>query len=69
MFEPSFGARLATGGASDNSYVDALGKRGRIKMNSACMAAPVAICNNCGRALKRIVVGGERNVVCEECQV
>jgi formamidopyrimidine-DNA glycosylase len=59
---------LATGGASDNSYVDALGKRGTYQNEFLVYGRTGEPCNNCGRELKRVVVGGRGTWVCEECQ-
>lgn len=59
---------LATGGASDNSYVDAYGKRGSYQDEFLVYSRTGEPCNTCGMPLKRIVVGGRGTWVCEECQ-
>ncbi len=59
---------LATGGASDNSYVDAYGNRGTYQDEFLVYGRTGEPCHNCGLALKRIVVGGRGTWVCEHCQ-
>ena len=59
---------LATGGASDNSYVDAYGKRGTYQDEFLTYGRTGEPCNNCGRGLRRIVVGGRGTWMCEYCQ-
>lgn len=59
---------LATGGASDNSYVDAYGQRGTYQDEFLVYGRTGEPCNRCGTALKRIVVGGRGTWVCESCQ-
>jgi len=59
---------LLTGGASDNSYVDAYGKRGTYQNEFLTYGRTGEPCNKCGLSLARIVVGGRGTWVCEECQ-
>lgn len=59
---------LFTGGASDNSYVDAYGKRGTYQNEFLVYGRSGEPCNKCGILLKRIVVGGRGSWVCSECQ-
>jgi len=59
---------LATGGASDNSYVDAYGKRGSYQNEFLVYGRTSEPCNKCGMTLKRIIVGGRGTWICEGCQ-
>lgn len=59
---------LATGGASDNSYVDAYGERGSYQDEFLTYRRTGEPCNKCGVGLKRIVVSGRGTWMCEECQ-
>lgn len=59
---------LATGGASDNSYVDAYGQRGRYQDEFLTYRRTGEPCNSCGTPIVRIVVGGRGSWVCEQCQ-
>ncbi|MBL8032023.1 MAG: hypothetical protein JNK33_06925, partial [Candidatus Doudnabacteria bacterium] len=59
---------LATGGASDNTYRDFYGGRGGYQNEFLTYGRTGEPCNNCGLALKRIVVGGRGTWVCEKCQ-
>ena len=59
---------LATGGASDNTYRDFYGGRGGYQNEFLVYGRTGEPCNNCGRALKRVVVGGRGTWVCEVCQ-
>jgi formamidopyrimidine-DNA glycosylase len=59
---------LATGGASDNSYVDAYGKRGTYQDEFLVYSRTGKPCLNCDTPLKRIVVGGRGTWVCTQCQ-
>ncbi len=59
---------LATGGASDNTYRDFYGGRGRYQNEFLVYGRTGEACNKCGRELKRIVVGGRGTWVCEHCQ-
>lgn len=59
---------LATGGASDNSYVNALGEKGSYQKEFRVYKRTNQPCYRCGTNLKRIVVGGRGTWVCEKCQ-
>lgn len=59
---------LLTGGASDNSYVNALGKKGKYQDEFRVYKRTGEQCGRCGRILKRVVVGGRGSWLCEECQ-
>lgn len=59
---------LVTGGASDNSYVDALGRKGRYQDEFLTYKRTGQPCFNCETPLVRIVVGGRGSWVCKKCQ-
>ncbi|MEI8232719.1 MAG: DNA-formamidopyrimidine glycosylase [bacterium] len=59
---------LYLGGASDNTYRDFYGGRGGYQNEFLVYGRTGEPCNNCGRSLKRIVVGGRGTWMCEECQ-
>lgn len=59
---------LITGGASDNSYVNALGLKGSYQDEFLTYKRTNKPCLRCGLPLKRIVVGGRGSWVCEKCQ-
>ncbi len=59
---------LATGGASDNSYVNALGEKGSYQNEFRVYGRTNEPCYRCGKLLKRIVVGGRGTWMCEDCQ-
>ncbi len=59
---------LATGGASDNSYVDAYGKRGAYQNEFLVYGRTGEPCRKCGRELKYLKIGGRGSWVCENCQ-
>lgn len=59
---------LVTGGASDNSYVNALGQKGSYQDEFLTYKRTNKPCLKCGLPLKRIVVGGRGSWVCESCQ-
>lgn len=59
---------LATGGASDNTYRDFYGGRGRYQDEFLTYGRTGEPCNKCGMPLKRIVVGGRGTWVCDKCQ-
>lgn len=60
---------LVTGGASDNSYVDATGAKGSYQNEFRVYRRTDEPCNRCGMLLKRVVVGGRGTWVCERCQL
>ncbi|TXH02505.1 MAG: bifunctional DNA-formamidopyrimidine glycosylase/DNA-(apurinic or apyrimidinic site) lyase [Candidatus Moraniibacteriota bacterium] len=59
---------LTTGGASDNSYVNALGQKGSYQDEFRVYKRTGKPCLQCGRILERIVVGGRGTWVCANCQ-
>ncbi len=59
---------LITGGASDNSYVDALGARGRYQDEFRVYRRAGEPCLKCGQKLRRVVVGGRGTWLCVVCQ-
>jgi formamidopyrimidine-DNA glycosylase len=59
---------LMTGGASDNSYVNARGEKGSYQDEFLVYGRSGAPCLCCGTPLIRIVVGGRGTWVCELCQ-
>lgn len=59
---------LSTGGASDNSYVNAYGEKGSYQDEFLTYRRNGQPCHKCGKPLKRIVVGGRGTWVCEKCQ-
>ncbi|EKD80388.1 MAG: hypothetical protein ACD_40C00121G0001 [uncultured bacterium] len=60
---------LATGGASDNSYVNAKGEMGSYQNEFLVYGRTGEPCNRCGTKLQRIVVGGRGTWVCQKCQL
>lgn len=59
---------LVTGGASDNSYVNALGEKGSYQDEFRVYKRTGKPCLECGTKLERIVVGGRGSWVCSKCQ-
>ena len=59
---------LVTGGASDNSYVNALGEKGSYQDEFRVYKRTGKPCLKCGQTLKRVVVGGRGTWLCEVCQ-
>lgn len=59
---------LLTGGASDNSYVNALGERGSYQDEFRVYRRTGEPCQRCGTKLERIVVGGRGSWYCHQCQ-
>lgn len=59
---------LVTGGASDNSYVDALGQRGSYQDEFRAYRRTGEPCLKCGQKLRRVVVGGRGTWLCVVCQ-
>lgn len=59
---------LITGGASDNSYVNALGKKGSYQDEFRVYKRTGKPCLRCGKKLERVVVGGRGTWVCAKCQ-
>jgi len=60
---------LRTGGASDNSYLDAYGKKGKYQEEFLTYGKTKGKCEKCGRPLTREKVGGRGTWWCESCQV
>lgn len=59
---------IATGGASDNSYVNGLGEKGSYQDEFRVYKRTGEPCDRCSTMLKRVVVGGRGSWVCEKCQ-
>lgn len=59
---------LATGGASDNSYVDAYGTKGTYQNEFLVYGRGGEPCRKCGRLLQYLKIGGRGSWVCENCQ-
>lgn len=59
---------ILTGGASDNSYVNALGKKGSYQDEFRVYKRTGEPCMRCGSKLERVVVGGRGSWVCARCQ-
>ncbi len=59
---------LATGGASDNSYVNAYGEKGSYQDEFLTYRRTGQSCKKCNELIKRIVVGGRGTWVCTRCQ-
>jgi formamidopyrimidine-DNA glycosylase len=59
---------LATGGASDNSYVDALNKRGSYQDEFLVYRRTGEPCLVCQNKIARVVVGGRGSFYCPRCQ-
>jgi len=59
---------LLTGGASDNSYVDANGEKGSYQNEFLTYRRTGQACRKCGEPIKRIVVSGRGTWICEVCQ-
>ena len=59
---------LITGGASDNSYVNALGQKGSYQDEFRVYKRTGKPCLKCGTKLERIVVGGRGTWMCQSCQ-
>lgn len=59
---------LRTGGASDNSYLDAYGKKGSYQDEFLTYGKTKGECNKCGEKLSYGKVGGRGTWWCESCQ-
>jgi len=59
---------LITGGASDNSYVNALGQKGKYQEEFRVYKRTGQACLACGNKIERVVVGGRGSFVCIKCQ-
>lgn len=57
------------GGSSENSYVNALGEKGKMQEHFRVYAKQGKPCpNKCGGVIKRIALGGRGTFFCESCQ-
>ena len=59
---------IELGGSSVSDYVDADGVRGFFQLEHKVYGRAGEDCNDCGTALKKIVVGGRTTVYCPHCQ-
>ncbi len=59
---------LVTGGASDNSYVNGLGEKGKYQEEFRVYKRAGKPCLRCAKALVRVVVGGRGSWICQMCQ-
>lgn len=59
---------IVTGGASDNSYVNAKGEKGKYQEEFRVYKRTGESCLMCGTKLRRVVVGGRGSWVCTKCQ-
>jgi len=59
---------LKAGGASDNSYLDAYGKKGRYQDEFVVYGKTRGQCPSCGRELKYLKVSGRGTWYCDYCQ-
>ncbi|KKP69805.1 DNA-formamidopyrimidine glycosylase [candidate division CPR3 bacterium GWF2_35_18] len=56
-------------GASDNSYLDAFGKKGQYQEHFLVYGKNKENCPNCGSVIQKIVVGGRGTFYCPKCQL
>ena len=59
---------IKLGGSSVSDYVDAAGVRGFFQLEHKVYGRAGETCSDCGKALKKIVVGGRTTVYCPGCQ-
>lgn len=59
---------LMTGGASDNSYVDARGQKGKYQDHFLVYGKTKGVCPKCERNLLYVKIGGRGSWYCESCQ-
>ena len=59
---------IKLGGSSVSDYVDADGVRGFFQLEHKVYGRAGMLCRDCGRELKKIVVGGRTTVYCPGCQ-
>ena len=59
---------IKLGGSSVSDYVDAAGVRGFFQLEHKVYGRAGENCSDCGKALKKIVVGGRTTVYCPGCQ-
>lgn len=55
-------------GASDNSYLDAFGKKGQYQEHFLVYGKNREKCPNCGNIIQKMVVGGRGTFYCPKCQ-
>ncbi|OGB75804.1 hypothetical protein A2476_05445 [candidate division CPR3 bacterium RIFOXYC2_FULL_35_7] len=61
-------AGLKFRGASDNSYLDAFGNKGKYQEHFLIYRKQGQLCSSCGDKIIRIVVGGRGTFICPSCQ-
>ena len=59
---------IELGGSSVSDYVDADGVRGFFQLEHKVYGRAGEVCKDCGKGLKKIVVGGRTTVYCPGCQ-
>ena len=59
---------IELGGSSVSDYVDAAGVRGFFQLEHKVYGRAGEPCRDCGRALKKLIVGGRTTVYCPRCQ-
>jgi len=59
---------LAMGGASELTFVNALGQEGHYQDHLLNYAKLGEICNRCGKKIKKITLGGRGTFFCLGCQ-
>ena len=59
---------IELGGSSVSDYVDADGVRGFFQLEHKVYGRAGEVCKDCGKELKKIVVGGRTTVYCPGCQ-
>ena len=59
---------IELGGSSVSDYVDADGVRGFFQLEHKVYGRAGEVCLDCGKALKKIIVGGRTTIYCPVCQ-
>ncbi len=59
---------IELGGSSVSDYVDAAGVRGFFQLEHKVYGRAGELCKDCGKGLKKIVVGGRTTIYCPGCQ-
>jgi formamidopyrimidine-DNA glycosylase len=59
---------IELGGSSVSDYVDADGVRGFFQLEHKVYGRAGESCNDCGTALKKLIVGGRTTIYCPTCQ-
>ncbi len=67
-FEKVLKKGIETGGASELSYVNALGQEGTYQNHFIAYGRDGKPCKNCGTILEKIKLGGRGTYFCENCQ-